>query len=154
MAELEGFRQVMARFEAIRSPRASTDRMKLLAVAANREQRILTQPNKKTGITQNSIGYSSLSATSVTTQAAGAAIWLERGTKPHIIRPRVAKVLAWGGARRLSGALRKGARAEFFARIVHHPGSRAFPFMLPGARKALEKAGIVESIVDDWNRAA
>ena len=79
---------------------------------------------------------------------------VEYGTRPHIIRPKRAKVLAWGGARRLSGSLRSGAKPTNFATLVHHPGTRAKAYLIPGAKAALRKAGVTGSIVDRWNRAA
>ena len=69
---------------------------------------------------------------------------VHEGTRPRVIVPRPGRVgrngrpaaLAWGGARRLSGSLRRGAKPEHFARRVNHPGSRANPFLA----RALEKA--------------
>jgi hypothetical protein len=77
---------------------------------------------------------------------------VEFGSKPHIIRPRNGKVLAWGGARRLSGRLRSGASPTNFATIVHHPGSRPHPYLIPGAKKAAGK--LKDIIVAQWNSAA
>ena len=77
---------------------------------------------------------------------------VEFGSKPHIIRPRNARVLAWGGSRRLSGRLRSGSKPDHFATIVHHPGSRAHPYLIPGAKKAT--AGMGDVIVAQWNSAA
>jgi hypothetical protein len=77
---------------------------------------------------------------------------VEFGSKPHIIRPVKAKVLAWGGARRLSGKLRKGAKATHFAMVVHHPGTKPQPFLLPAAKKAA--ASIKGAVVKAWNSAA
>lgn len=47
---------------------------------------------------------------------------VEYGTRPHEIRPRKARVLAWKD--RKSGELR-------FARKVNHPGTAAHPFLEP-----------------------
>jgi phage gpG-like protein len=77
---------------------------------------------------------------------------VEFGSKPHIMKPRNGKVLAWGGARRLSGRLRTGAKPTNFATIVHHPGSRAHPYLIPGAKKAT--GGLKDLIVTRWNSAA
>ena len=118
------------------------------------EQKLRQLPHQKTGTTSRSIHVSSVTSSSVTTQAAAAARWLEFGTKAHIIRPKVAKVLAWGGPRRLTGSLRKGASATNFATIVHHPGSRPYPFMIPGAKLAISKAGLADMVVKAWNGAA
>ena len=77
---------------------------------------------------------------------------VELGSRPHIIRPRKAKALAWGGTRRLSGALSRGSSATNFARVVRHPGTKAQPFLIPGAKKAI--ADLAGAIVKLWNRAA
>jgi len=51
--------------------------------------------------------------------------FVESGTAPHEIRTRRAGALRW----EQGGEIR-------FARVVHHPGGRAFPFMGPAAIKA------------------
>lgn len=53
-------------------------------------------------------------------------------TRPHIIRPKRAKVLAWStGFKTMIGrggrSLKKGRDVMAFAREVHHPGSRIKP---------------------------
>ena len=78
--------------------------------------------------------------------------FVELGTRPHIIRPKKAKVLAWGGTRRLSGALARGSEPTHFATIVHHPGTKPEPYLLPGAIKAVGK--IKDAVVRLWNGAA
>jgi hypothetical protein len=77
---------------------------------------------------------------------------VEYGTKPHEIVPVRRKALAWGGSRRLSGRLAKGSKPEFFAKRVRHPGSRAKPYLVPGARAAVDKSGI-DFFVNAWNEA-
>ena len=77
---------------------------------------------------------------------------VEFGSKPHNIKPKRAKVIAWGGSRRLSGRLRSGSTPTNFAMIVHHPGSRAHPYLIPGAKKAAGK--LKDVIVAQWNGAA
>lgn len=47
------------------------------------------------------------------------AMAVHEGSRPHVIRPRRAKVLAW-----------KGAKGMVFARTVHHPGAKAKPWLL------------------------
>lgn len=46
-------------------------------------------------------------------------MFVREGTKPHTIRPRFKKVLAWSGG-----------GVDFTARVVHHPGSRPNPYHL------------------------
>lgn len=87
--------------------------------------------------------------------------FVEHGTGPHIITPNARKALRWtasGAATRLSGRPTKGAQraggAYAFAKIVHHPGSRAHPFLLPGAQAAIAQGGLSTAIVAAWNEAA
>jgi len=87
----------------------------------------------------------------------GYAAFVERGTRPHIIRPRTKKALAWGGPRTLGGRLRVKngvtASATNFATVVHHPGTRAKPYLVPGFQKAVKDAGMT-TIVRLWDGAA
>jgi len=73
--------------------------------------------------------------------------FVEFGTRPHEIRPVRASVLAWqsGGtsARYVTSASGRQYRkagspgSTVFARVVHHPGTRANPFM----ERIIEKSG-------------
>lgn len=87
---------------------------------------------------QNNVGY------------AGA---IEEGARPHVIRPRKARVLAWGGSRTLAGGLRSGSRPTHFAALVHHPGNKPYPFLKPGLLAALDAIGLGR-FVRAWNEAA
>ena len=89
-----------------------------------------------------------------TRSSVGYASHVEYGTGPHVILPRNRKALAWGGPRRLSGSLRKGAKATSFARRVNHPGTRARPYLRPGAVEALREVGLSGHVVTVWNEAA
>lgn len=82
------------------------------------------------------------------------AAYVELGTKPHVIKPRRAKALAWpaAGQARLSGRARKGAKL-IFARLVHHPGTKAQPYLLPGVRKAIADTALARGLIERWNRA-
>jgi len=71
----------------------------------------------------------------------------------YVIKPVKGKWLAWGGARRLTGTLRSGEKPDTFARIVHHPGIKPHPFLVPAAQKAQEEVGVA-GIVTAWNNAA
>jgi len=110
--------------------------------------------HRKTGHLQRSIVPGPVSDTHAVIEARTPyAAALEEGAKPHIIKPKNRKVLAWGGGRRLTGTLRKGEKADHFATLVHHPGNKPFPYLVPGAKAALEKAGILAEIVTRWNKA-
>jgi len=54
--------------------------------------------------------------------------YLEQGTRPHIIRPVRAK------------ALRFEVNGEVvFARLVHHPGTRPYPWLMPAFERAVNE---------------
>lgn len=59
-----------------------------------------------------------------------ASIYVIKGTRPHLIRPRRRKALRWQGA---GGAV--------FAKLVRHPGTRAYDFLLQALREVLIEAG-------------
>lgn len=77
----------------------------------------------------------------------------EFGRKAITIVPKRRKVLAWGGERRLSGRLRTGSQATNFARKVNQPARKGHPYLVPGAKAALEKGGLIGEIVARWNKA-
>ena len=54
------------------------------------------------------------------------AIIVEKGSKPHIIRPKNKKALYWEGAKRP-------------VKLVNHPGSRAKPFLIPAFESEKDK---------------
>ncbi len=95
-------------------------------------------------------------------QAVGYAAAVELGTRPHIIRPRAKKALAWPATstgRRLSGTARTatqrgGLGGMRFARVVRHPGTTAQPYLLPGAQRALREVGLAKAVIDVWNGAS
>jgi hypothetical protein len=69
---------------------------------------------------------------------------VEFGTRAHEIRPRSRKALRW----------KDGSRTRF-AKVVRHPGTKAQPFMISGAERAIAGAkGLREAIINRWNNAA
>lgn len=150
MSELKGYEALQRRFDAIK------DHRQLMGhVAGLVKAEASVRAPVKTGNLRRSIriGRVTDNFAEIVVDAKYAAM-VERGTRPHIIVPRNRKVLAWGGSRRLSGSLRTGAKATTFARRVNHPGTRAKPFLLPGAQAAIQKAGLVQSVIKGWNEAA
>lgn len=89
--------------------------------------------------------------------SAAYAAYVETGTRPHVIVPRTAQALRFpsqGSSVTLSGRLRSGGGGSYvFARRVNHPGTKARPFLLPGAQKAVKDNG-VDIIIELWNGAA
>ena len=151
-AEIRGIPQLRARIEAI-TPDAKL--LRTIALSAVREQKLLAP--RKTGNLGRSIHIGAVTPTRAETIAsADYAIHVERGTRPHEIRPRNRKALRWaadGSQARLTGSPRSGGRVRF-AKRVQHPGTRAQPFMVPGAQKAVEGAGLKATVIAAWNEAA
>lgn len=159
-AELVGEEKLAARLRALASQGKPI--MGLLGAAAIREQKRLVP--RKTGNLGRTIHLERVTAReALTVASASYARPVEFGTKPHEIRPRRAKALRFPGSgvpTTLSGRVRSGSAralgngAYVFAKAVRHPGTRAQPFMLPGARRALSMANIKGAIVRAWNQAA
>jgi hypothetical protein len=145
---VQGSDELQARLKALGSTQLVLREAQIRTV---REAKLLV--HRKTGHLGRSIVPGRLTKDSATVEARTPyAATVELGSKPHVIRPKKAKVLAWGGTRRLSGSLAKGSKPTHFARLVHHPGTKPYPYLVPGAKKALE--GFKDAIVTLWNRAA
>lgn len=156
---LKGADDLMARFEALRDGTATREvlgRFGLLAV-----QRAQERVPRRTGNLFRTIRVAEVDENAQRvrvvaggTREVGYASDVEFGTRPHVIVPRKRKALAWGGERRLSGSLRRGASATSFARRVNHPGTRPRPYLRPGAEQALREVGLSDIVVSVWNEAA
>jgi hypothetical protein len=115
---------------------------------------------KKTGNLNRSIRVGRVTANSAQMLAGGQgqvgyAAHVEFGTKGgQMLRPVHKKALAWGGNRRLSGSLRSGAGAEFFSMGHKRGATKAKPYLVPGAKKALQESGMATAVVKAWNDAA
>lgn len=117
---------------------------------------------RKTSYTGRTIRVVRVTDQEATIAVGGAGPYLEGGTRPHIIRPRRAKMLRFpaagtpvtlAGRVRTGAARRLGTKAYAFARFVRHPGTRAQPFFFGSAREALSTVGVGQ-IIERWNRAA
>lgn len=155
MSDLKGASQLQARIKAI----GQTEPLMRAIIIRGRRNALLryTRQSKKTGNLGRTIRPGHITATKGELIAGGRnrigyAGDVERGTRPHLIRPRKGKVLAWGGQRRLSGNLRTGAKPTHFAALVHHPGSRAKPYLVPGLQEAAAQEGL-DTVVSAWNKA-
>jgi hypothetical protein len=150
MAEIEGLTALQRRIHAVSTP---TGVMRALGLATVREAKLLV--HRKTGNLGRSIHLDRVTETSARVVAsANYAGFVEHGTRAHTITPQAAKALrfAVGGNRRLSGAPRSGAPVVF-AKVVHHPGSKPYPFLVPGAKRAVGQSGLHDLIVREWNDA-
>jgi len=151
---ITGQKELAARINAL--GRFPADLMRETGIRAVAEAKHLVP--RKTGNLGRTIRISALTADRVEVSAGGTrgvgyAAAVELGTKPHIILPKRAKALAWGGARTLAGRVRSGGRPTHFARKVRHPGTRAQPFLVPGLEKAVTLVGL-DGLIKRWNGAA
>lgn len=154
---VRGADNLKARLDALAARGNKRGMMATLGLAAVDEAKKLVP--RKTGNLGRTIRSEDATESSVRVVAGGTtevgyAAYVEKGTKAHVIVPRNARALAWGGARRLSGNLRSGAKPEFFAARVNHPGTKAQPYLVPGAQKAMSRGGLKESVIEIWNEAA
>ncbi len=151
---LSGGKALEARFKAMgQAPKVMLGQLGIRGV---REAKLLVP--RRTGNLGRTIRIGARTARYVEVKAGGVrevgyAAAVEFGSKAHVIVPRKAKALAWGGARTLGGRLRSGASADHFARRVRHPGTKAKPYLRPGLHKALQQLGL-DDIVKAWNGAA
>lgn len=158
MAEVVGYQQLQARLHALGS-QGSSSFMRQLGLAAVREQKLLVP--RRTSTLGRSIVLGSVTNTSaVTVATAPYAAFVEFGTGPHEITPKAKLALRWAASSsmgfRLTGrpSSAKGNTVGWvFAKRVHHPGTKAHPYMIPGAKIAVQKTG-VDAIVEAWNSAA
>lgn len=153
MSSLEGIDKLNRRLKAIQDTRGLLRQVQIDAVAE--AKKIVP---RKTSHLGRSISPGSYGNDFAIVQAtAGYAAYVELGTRPHVIRPKRKKALAWSaGGTRLSGRPTRAARrggAMAFARKVNHPGTKPQPYLVPGAKAALNKVG-VRRIIESWNRAA
>lgn len=149
--ELVGKEKLDRRLNAIKKPKPVLRAIQLDAVA---EAKRLV--HRRTDHTARTIRPGGLTDSYAIVSAGGAAVFLEEGTRPHTIRPRNKSVLSWpasSSGRRLSGRARTNSGRRIFAKVVHHPGTKPAPFLVPGAIKALHNVGI-RAIVKAWNEAA
>ncbi len=155
MADVQGYTQLQARLHAVGNVKVGEAMMKRLGLTVVREAKLIVP--RKTGNLGRSIGLISVTPNSATVAAtANYAGFVEFGTGAHEITPKAKKALrfaATAGGRRLSGSPRKGADVVF-AKRVHHPGTRAHPYMVPAVRIAASKSGMTDVVVEAWNGAA
>jgi HK97 gp10 family phage protein len=173
-AALEGADDLQKRLASIAS--SETRRALMNAMGRATVQRAIHKAPSQTAYMRRSIKVTSVSSDQVmVTAQANYAANVEFGTKPHIIRPRLKKALFFASqklvterfgkraklSRRKTGSLtsaslkRYGNAAFQYARVVHHPGTKPQPFLVPAAREVIEASGEAKDIIiAKWNRAA
>lgn len=149
-----GIAALNQRLDAIGSPEMQRAFMGRLAARALAGMR--TRIARKTSKTSQTLHIGTITASTAQILGSPNALRIERGTRPHIIVPKNAKALRFAASasgRRLSGRPRKGATVVF-ARRVHHPGTKAQPYITASLRDAAAKSGLADVVIEAWNRAA
>lgn len=154
MSQLKGSDKLIRRLRALEDTRPILREVQLRSIA---EAKALVP--RKTGHLGRSILPGALTATHATVEARTPyAAAVEFGTRPHIIRPVKARMLAWPASRRLSGRSRtSGGKAVgpfIRAMLVRHPGTKPQPYLIPAIHKVLNDGGWREVIIGRWNGAA
>lgn len=149
---IKGMPQLRSRLKAIQPDEGL---MKRLALSAVREQKL--EAPRRTRNLGRTIRIGRVTPSEAETIAgASYALYVHEGTRAHDIRPRTKKALRFpadSASATLSGRVRSGGRVRF-AKRVRHLGTKANPFMLRGARKAIENTGLARFIIERWNSAA
>lgn len=150
MATVQGLAALERRLRAIGDTKAALRALQI-ATVSEAQARV----PRKTGHLQRSIRPGTVNDSYAVVEAKTPyAAPVEFGTKPHVIEPKRARVLAWAANTRLSGRARTASGRMFFAARVNHPGTKAQPYLIPGAKAAVKKGKLKDAIVTRWNRAA
>lgn len=155
---IRGADNLRARLEALSASGNRRGMLSMLAHTAEDEAKNLVP--KKTGNLYRSIRVGTITDKKAEVKAGGTrevgyAAHVEFGTKGgQMLRPVKKRALAWGGPRRLSGTLRTGGKAEFFSMGHLRGATRAQPYLVPGAKKAIERGGLKDAVIKTWNEAA
>jgi len=159
MTALKGDDALRKRLRAIGDTRKLLGTVALLGVSE--AKKIARKDFTKTANLERSIRLGTVTEKSAQivaggTSGVGYARYVEEGTglygpRKRKIVPKRGKLLAWkGGGSRLTG---RGPGASWrFARSVR--GRKATPYLVPGAKKAIEKSGVADAITAAWNDAA
>lgn len=165
---LQGYASLQRRLAALKSPTIGAGIMRQIANQAKREEIALmySAVTRRTGNSGRNVTVGEVTPTQAALIARSTAVYIDKGTRPHIIRPRNKRILAWPSSqagRRLTGSARKamftpGGSARLggwsYAMVVHHPGTRPHEFMVAGAKLAVSKSGLADAVVMAWNGAA
>lgn len=160
MTVIVGLTALESRLTALSTPTAKRQYMGRLGLRTVAEMK--RRVARKTGTTGRSIALGPVTPDSTQIRGNRNTLWLDQGTRPHIIRPKRKKALAWAASpagRRLSGRARVSTRRGEngglrFAKVVHHPGTRAQPFINASVKAAIAQSGLADVAITAWNGAA
>lgn len=118
----------------------------------------------RTGRLRKSMRVTSATQTKTRIGAHYTAYFVDKGPKPHVIRPKKGKGLVFtvgkhsgkvsvGGTSFIDKS-RKSKGRTVFARKVHHRGYRGRPFRQRMAEEGLRQTPMAQEIIDAWNKAA
>jgi hypothetical protein len=153
---LQGDEALRRRLAAIGDTKVLLGKVALLGVAEAKKLVPRATGNLGRTIRVGTVTDKSAQVVAGGTSSVGYARYVEEGTGIHgprkrRITPRRARMLSWvaGGSRRTGRG--PGAR-RIFAKSV--AGRKATPYLVPGVQRAVERAGVRDTIVKLWNDAA
>ena len=153
---LQGDEALRRRLAAIGDTKVLLGKVALLGVAEAKKLVPRATSNLGRTIRVGTVTDKSAQVVAGGTSSVGYARYVEEGTGIHgprkrRITPRRARMLSWvAGGSRLTGR-GPGAR-RIFAKSV--AGRKATPYLVPGVKRAVERAGVRDTIVKLWNDAA
>lgn len=153
---VQGDEALRRRFKAIKDTKQLLGKVSLLGVAEAKKLVPRRTSNLGRTIRVGTVTATSAQIIAGGTAAVGYALYVERGTgiygpKRRKIVPRSKKVLRWkGGGSRVTG--RGKGSSYIYARSVK--GRKATPYLVPGVKKAVSRAGLGDVVVTAWNDAA
>ena len=105
-----------------------------LSIERQAKQNLTANGSVKTGHLRKSIQGQANGLTGIVhTSNVKYAPWVEKGTRPHTIRPKSKKFLYWRGA-------------SHPVKIVHHPGGAKKPYLIPAFEQ--EKPKFLQNLKD------
>jgi hypothetical protein len=146
VSQLTGQDALRRRLRAISEPKELLREVALLSVAEAKGLVPVRTGNLRRTIRVGPVTAKSARVLAGGTRSVGYARYVEEGTgiygpKGQPIRPKKARMLSW-----------KSGGKRVFAKSVR--GRKATPYLVPGIRAAIAKAGLKEAVIDAWNDAA
>ena len=162
MSNVQGTDALLRRLDAIKTKSGRT-MLQQIQLEAVRNAKFNARRFTKTGRLERSIEKGTLADDYCIVKAtAGHAAYVELGTRPHKIPVGSKGFLAWpekGTPVRLTGKATRGANRAggnyvYTRRAVNHPGTKAQPYLVPAAKRAIKENLGTEAIIKNWNDAA
>jgi hypothetical protein len=139
--KLRGARELRARFKALRQVFKPLGRDWADRTVRTAKGRVRV----KSGATKASIRRKHATQRKAAVVAGRGARFLDKGTTPHVIRPKKFAAMAFPHSK---------TGQPVFTKRVKHPGGRKYPFLRVSARDELRSSENINHVIRQWNGAA